>query len=168
MKRLSIIFTLFAVILLSSFRCTTATWSFSILLQFQDENHNNIEGLDVQFSPDLYYGNYKVQFERENVHYDDHTDFKGYKAFFFVCAIQDIPQNTTYLEWNKIQNILDNYSIKVVDKSGVYKEYTINSLRELIQNSEYRDKKVLDYDDKNGAYSPLTFTIQLEKQDTQQ
>lgn len=167
MKHFSLIFTLFSFILLSSFRCTTATWAFSILLQFQDENHNNIEGLDVQFSPDLYYENRHIVFENKLDHSDSGSSFKGYEAYFFLCSIRDVPSNTRYLDWDRIQDILNNYSIRVVDKSGVYKEYTINSLRELIQNSEYRDKKVLDYDD-NGAYSPLTFTIQLEKQDSQQ
>ena len=71
------------------------------------------------------------------------------------------------LDWSSIQSILDSYVIKISDPNGLYKDYRTSTLRELIENSGYSDRKlVVGYDD-NGKVIPneLTFKIPLEKND---
>lgn len=165
MKRSYLIALLGTFVLFSSFRCSTVAWSFSVLLQFQDENQNLIEDLDVSFDPPLALDNRVVTFDKENEYSSNNViTFKGYDAFFFICPVRDLPPNTTYLEWDRLKSILDG-TIKVFDPNNKYKKYT-TTLRELIEeNSEYKNRKVDDL--YNGTDDPynlrLTFKIPLEK-----
>ena len=163
MKRAVFIALLCILVLSSSFRCTTATWSFSILIQFQDKGQDNIDGLEVCFTPPLNFENHAIVFEKVYEHSSDNmTNFKGYMAFFFICSIRDLPSNTTYLQWDRLKIILDS-QIKVSDPNDKYKEYT-TTIKSLIENSEYKDRKVDDLCNENGdLYNlRLLFKIPLE------
>lgn len=71
--------------------------------------------------------------------------------------------NIRILDWSSIQGIIDNYVIKISDPSDEYEEYKTPTLKELIE-SNYKDRKLLDYDGKGNVLSPeLTFKIQLTK-----
>lgn len=169
MKRFSLI-TLFTVsFLLLSFRCTTSRWWFLIELNVQNEDGEKIDKLDklldIKFVPKLEGSNTSIKNFYPTYNYPDgNKTIDTYDIELYNCPMDDVPFQKTYLEWDKLDDILDNYVIKISDPNEMYNGQTTPTLREMIQESKYKDWKLSGYDE-NGHVLPdgLVFNITLTK-----
>lgn len=169
MKKRLLTILLLSFILLSSFRCTTSVWSFAIAFQVVDENDKIVDGLNVQIVPDLYNNSSLVTFKKNYNNAAGKKEFSYYSSELFMCLMSQVSLDDRYLDCKEIQEILDNYSILISDPQNIYKDYTISTLRELIENSEYKDRKLSIYGDDGEIYSnTLFFKIKLERKGAQQ
>lgn len=152
------------LVILSSFRCNTGIWSFPIVIQPLNESKEIIENLSIEISPKLKRNDSDVVFENHYYNDDSGTSFDGYIAYLYMCSLNDADLNTRYLDWQPIQNILDNYVIKITDPNGIYKDYTTPTLREMIEKSEYKDRTLSLKDENGNPRTPeMVFTVNLEK-----
>ena len=121
-------------------------------------NGEFVDTVDVQFeqidntktttiSPDI--KNKQFRYEKELNCY--------YGIAYVEYNVKDT--DVLFLNWAPIQSILDNYTIKITDPNGIYKEYNTPILRELIENSEYKDRKLSCYDENGKIVPEMVFSI---------
>lgn len=164
MKKYLLLVLLIASFLMLSFRCTTSRWIFAIELDIQNEEGEKIDNLEIRCVSNTankiddfhVYPKYK--------YVDDTKNIDIYRIELFNCPMVDVPLETKYIEWDKLKSILDNYTIKITDPNGIYKEYNTPILRELIENSEYKDRKLSCYDENGKIVPEMVFSITLKPQ----
>lgn len=167
--RLFLAFLCFVMVSLVSFRCTMNRWLFLIEIIPKNTEGIVIDNLELKLLSKSLKANENSSFYPTYKYIDGVKMIDSYCATLYNCPISDVPLESRYLDWDKLQPILDNYIIKISDPNGIYKDYTISSIRSLIENSVYKDRKLYGYDDEGNALpEALTFSIHLEKQDTQQ
>ena len=166
--RLVLVFLCFSMVSLVSFRCTMNRWLFLIEIIPKNTEGIAIDNLELKLLPKSIKTSDNLSFYPTYKYIDGVKMIDSYCATLYNCPISDVPFESRYLDWDKLQPILDNYIIKISDPNGIYEDYTISSIRSLIENSEYKNRKLSIYDDEGNVLpEALTFTIQLEKQDTQ-
>lgn len=167
--RLILAFLCFSMLSLVSFRCTMNRWLFLIEIIPKNTEGITIDNLELKLSSKSIKPNDNISFYPTYRYIDGVKMIDSYCATLYNCPISDVPLESRYLDWDKLQPILDNYAIEIYDAKGIYKDYKISSIRSLIENSEYKNRKLSIYDDEGNVLpEALTFTIQLEKQDIQQ
>lgn len=158
-----IILILFLPFLLSCINpCGPVGLYIQVVPEFQD---TLIDNVDVSFENIRF--NSKTTPIPPIIKNERFTYEKELNCYYGIAYVEYNIKNTDIrlLDWSSIQSILDSYVIKISDPNEIYKDYSTSTLRELIQNSEYRDRKlVVDYDD-NGKATPneLSFKIPLVK-----
>ena len=170
MKKYLLIILFATSVLLFSFRCTTSIWGVLIELNVQNEEGEKIDNLDIKFIPNSEGKNISIDFYPTYSYTDGNKIIDTYNAELFNCPMADVPLQKTYLTWDKLDDILDNYVIKISDPvNKTYEDYNTSTLRELIENSEYKNRKLSGYDENGKVLPPeLTFKIQLTKKISEQ
>lgn len=160
MKKLILI--LFICVLTSCiYPCGPVGLYIQIVPEYQGEFVNTV---DVRFENTNY--NSKTTPISSVIKDEKFTYEKDLNCYYGVAYVEYNVKNTNVrlLDWSSIQSILNNYTLKISDINGIYEDYNTSTLRELIENSEYKNRKLSGYDENGKVLPPeLTFKIQLTK-----